>query len=194
MHLVPDGAMVHHERKPKGVTWVLLWQDDKAATPEGVQDSWCGHTYRAWASPLDLARRQTHRAGEQRLVDDAGQRLPVVNRHSGEVHEAVMVVAVQGASRDTAAEAPWTQSLPDWIGSHVRPFAALGGIPESVVPDHLNAAVTRAPRDAPELHRPDTDLAPHDGFAVIPARAGKPRDQATVDVGVPVVERGMLAR
>ena len=38
------------------------------------------------------------------------------------------------------------------------------------------------------------DLAQHDGVAVIPARAAKPRDQAKVDVGVPVVERWMLAR
>jgi transposase len=138
--------------------------------------------------------RQTHRAGEKRFVDDAGQRLPVVNRHSGEVHEAVMFVAVLGASRDTDAEATWTQSLPDWIGSHVRTFAALGGVPESVVPDHLKAAVTRAHRDAPAIHRTSPDLAQHDGFAVIPARAAKPRDTAQVEGGVQVVDRWMLAR
>jgi transposase len=192
--LVPDWAAVHHELKHKGVTLFLLWQDDKAATPEGLQYSWCCQTYRAWASKLDLVMRQTHRAGEKLFVDDAGQSLPVVNRHSGEVHEAVIVVAVLGASSYTYAEATWTQSLPDWIGSHVRTFAALGGVPEIVVPDHLKAAVTRAHRYEPEINRTDTDLAPHDGFAVIPARAAKPRDKATVEVGVQVVERWMLAR
>ena len=193
-HLVPDWATVHHELKHKGVTLFLLWQDYKAATPEGLQYSWCCQTYRAWASKLDLVMRQTHRAGEKLFVDYAGQSIPVVNRHSGEVHEAVIVVAVLGASRDTDAEATWTQRLPDWIGSHVRTVAALGGVPETVVPDHLKAAVTRAHRDAPESNRTYTDLAPPDGFAVIPARAGKPRDQAKVDVGVPVVERWILAR
>jgi transposase len=138
--------------------------------------------------------RQTHRAGEKRLVDDAGQRIPVVNRHRGEGHEAVLVVAVLGASRDTEAEATWPQRLPDWIGSHVRTCAALGGVPAIVVPDHRNAAVTRAHRDAPESNRTDTDLAPHAGCAVIPARAAKPREKATVDVGGPVVERWRLAR
>ena len=39
MHLVPDGATVHHELKHKGVTLFLLWQDYKAATPEGLQYS-----------------------------------------------------------------------------------------------------------------------------------------------------------
>ena len=192
--LGPDGATGHHELPHTGVTWLLLWPDSKAATPEGLPSRWCCPTSRAWARQRDRVRRQTHRAGEQRCVEDAGQRLPVVNRHSGAVHAAVMVVAVLGASSDTDAAAPWTQRLPDGLGSHVRTLAALGGVPASVVPDHLNAAVTRAHRDEPEGQRTDTDLAQPDGVAVIPARAAKPRDQATVDVGVPVVEGWMLAR
>ena len=45
--------------------------------------------------------RQPHRAGETLLVDDAGQGIPVVNSHSGEVHDVAMVVAVLGASNST---------------------------------------------------------------------------------------------
>jgi len=138
--------------------------------------------------------RQTHRAGEKLFVDDAGQGIPIINRHSGEVHEAVIFVAVLGASSYTYAEATWTQSLPDWIGSHVRTFAALGGVPEIVVPDNLTATVTRAPRYEPVLNRTSSGLAPHSGFAVIPARAAKPREKATVEVGGHVVERWRLAR
>jgi transposase len=97
--------------------------------------------------------RQTHRAGEKRLVDDAGQGIPVVNSHSGEVPEVAIVVAVLGASNSTYAEATWTQSLPDWMGSHVRTFVALGGVPEIGVPDNLKAAVVRAHRYEPEINR-----------------------------------------
>jgi transposase len=193
-HLVPAWATVHQELKRKGVTLFLLWQEYKAATPEGLQYSWFCQTYRAWASKLDLVMRQTHRAGEKLFVDYAGPGIPVVNRQSGEVHEAAIFVAVLGASSYTYAEATWTQSLPDWIGSHVRTFAALGGVPEIVVPDNLKAAVTRAHRYEPTLNRTYTDLAQHYGFAVMPARAAKPRDKAKVEVGVQVVERWMLAR
>jgi transposase len=45
LHLVPDWATVHHELKRKGVTLFLLWQEYKAATPDGLQYSWfwtCG--------------------------------------------------------------------------------------------------------------------------------------------------------
>src|SRR5713226_6892039 len=192
--LTPDWATVHHELKRKGVTLFLLWQEYKTTTPEGFQYSWFCQAYRAWASKLDLVMRQSHRAGEKLFVDDAGQGIPVVNSHSGEVHEVAIFVAVLGASNSTYAEATWTQSLPDWIGSHVRTFAALGGVPEIVVPDNLKAAVTRAHRYEPEINRTYAALALHDGFAIIPARAAKPRDKAKVEVGVQVVERWILAR
>jgi transposase len=138
--------------------------------------------------------RQPHRAGEKLFVDYAGQGIPVVNSHSGEVHDVAIFVAVLGASNYTYAEATWTQSLPDWIGSHVRTFAALGGVPEIVVPDNLKAAVTRAHRYEPEINRTYAALAQHYGFAIIPARAAKPRDKAKVEVGVQIVERWILAR
>ena len=38
--LAPDWAQVHQELKRKGVTLLLLWQEYKAATPEGFQYSW----------------------------------------------------------------------------------------------------------------------------------------------------------
>jgi transposase len=193
-HLVPDWSTVHRERKRKGVTLFLLWQEYKAATPDGLQYSWFCHTYRAWAQKLDLVMRQSHRAGEKLFVDDAGQGIPVINSHSGAGHEVAIFVAVLGASNSTYAEATWSQSLPDWIGSHVRTCTAFGGVPEIVVPDNLKAAVIRAHRYEPEINRTYAALAQHYGFAIIPARAAKPRDKAKVEVGVQVVERWMLAR
>ena len=192
--LAPDWAQVHQELKRKGVTLLLLWQEYKAATPEGFQYSWFCQAYRAWVGKLDLVMRQSHRAGEKLFVDYAGQGIPIVDRHSGEVHEAVIFIAVLGASNYTYVEATRTQSLPDWIGSHVRTFEALGGVPEVVVPDNLKAAVTRTHRYAPDLNRTYLDLASHYHVAIIPARAARPRDKAKVEVGVQVVERWILAR
>ncbi len=81
--------------------------------------------------------RQDHRAGEKLFVDYAGQTVPVIDRNTGEIREAQIFVAVLGASNYTYAEATWSQALPDWIGSHVRAFQFLGGVPELVVPDNL---------------------------------------------------------
>jgi transposase len=103
--LVPDWSTVHHELKRKGVTLFLLWQEYKAATPDGFQYSWFCHAYRAWASKLNVVMRQSHRAGEKLFVDYAGQGIPIVNAQTGEVHEAALFIAVLGASNYTYAEA-----------------------------------------------------------------------------------------
>jgi transposase len=190
----PDWATVHQELKRKGVTLVLLWQEYKASTPDGLQYSQFCEAYRQWAGKLDLVMRQSHRAGETLFVDYAGQTMPVINALTGEVREAAIFIAVLGASNYTFAEATWSQSLPDWIGSHVRAFAALGGVPQVVVPDNLKAAVSRPHRYEPTLNRTYAELAQHYGVAIVPARAARPRDKAKVEVGVQVVERWILAR
>lgn len=191
---MPDWTVVHQELKRKRVTLLLLWQEYKALTPEGLQDSQFCEAYRQWVGHLDLVMRQSHRAGETLFVDYAGQTMPVVNALTGEVRDATLFIAVLGASNYTFAEATWSQSLPDGIGSHVRAFAARGGVPQIVVPDNLKAAVSRAHRYEPTLNRTYADLAQHYGVALVPARPARPRDQAKVEVGVQIVERWILAR
>jgi transposase len=191
---LPDWSRVHQELKRKGVTLTLLWQEYKATHPDGLQYSYFCEAYRKWASKLDLVMRQSHRAGETLFVDYAGQTVPVVDPQSGEVHQAQVFIAVLGASNYTYAEATRSQSLPDWIASHVRAFEAFGGVPRVLVPDNLKAAVTRPHRYEPVLNRTYEALAQHYGVAVVPARAARPRDKAKVEVGVQVVERWILAR
>ena len=190
---VPDWSVVHQERRHKGVTLFLLWQEYRATRPEGYQYSWFCEHYRAWRGKLDVVMRQDHRAGEKLFVDYAGQTVPVVDRMTGEIREAQVFVAVLGASNYTYAEATWTQGLPDWIGSHQRCFRYLGGVPEIVVPDNLRAGVTKAHRYEPDANPTYQDMASHYGIAVLPTRVRRPRDKAKVEAGVLVVERWILA-
>jgi transposase len=190
---VPDWSLVHQELKRKGVTLFLLWQEYRETHPEGYQYSWfCDH-YRAWQGKLDVVMRQDHRAGEKLFVDYAGQTMPVVDRDTGEIREVQIFVAVLGASNYTYAEATWTQGLADWIGSHRRTFAFLGGVPELVVPDNLRAGVSKAHRYEPDTNPTYQDMASHYGIAVLPTRVRRPRDKAKVEAGVLVVERWILA-
>ena len=111
----------------------------------------------------------------------------------GEIHEAQVFVAVMGASNYTYAEATWSQTLPDWIGSHTRAFQYLNGVPELVVPDNLKSGVTKAHRYEPDLNPTYQDMAAHYGVAIVPTRARKPRDKAKVEGGVLIVEHWILA-
>ena len=71
--------------------------------------------------------RQLHRAGEKLFIDYCGATMEVINRTTGEIRRAEIFVAVLGASNYTFAEATWSQTLPDWIGSHIRAFEFFGG-------------------------------------------------------------------
>lgn len=191
---LPDYAEVHQELRRKGVTLMLLWEEYQALYPAGLQYSQYCERYRAWARHLKLSMRQVHRAGEQCFVDYAGQTVPVVDPRTGEVHAAQVFVAVLGASHYCYAEATMSQTLPDWIGSHVRALEYFGGVPEILVPDNLLSGVTRAHRYEPLLNTTYQDMATHYGVAIVPARVRKPRDKAKVEVAVQLVERWILAR
>lgn len=138
--------------------------------------------------------RQVHRAGEKLFVDYAGQTVGVVNPLSSEIRQAQIFVAVLGASNYTYAEATWTQQIPEWIGSHMRAFSYMEGVPKVVVPDNLKSAVTKAHRYEPDLNPSYQEMARHYGVAVLPARPYKPRDKAKAEAGVLLVERWILAR
>jgi transposase len=99
---------------------LLLWEEYRASHVGGYGYSrWC-ELYRSWEGRLSPTMRQVHAAGERLFVDYAGQTVEEVDGSTGELRTAQVFVAVLGASNYTYAEASWTQSLPDWIGSHVR--------------------------------------------------------------------------
>jgi transposase len=190
----PDWTHVHRELRRPGVTRMLLWEEYRQREPGGYGYSrWC-ELYRAWEGRLSPTMRQVHPAGERMFVDYAGQIIELIDGRSGEIRQAQIFVAVMGASSYTYAEASWTQTLPDWIGSHVRALAFMGGVPAQLVPDNPKVGVDRANWYEPGLNRTYLDLATHYQTAILPARPRKPRDKAKVEVGVLVVERWILAR
>ncbi len=190
----PDFAYLHAELKRPGVTRLLLWQEYKAAMPDGWQCSVFCDQYRRWLGSQNVVLRQNHIPGDKMFVDYAGQTVPIVDASSGEEVAAQVFVAVLGASSYTYAEATWTQTLPDWLGSHVRALEDFGGVPGAAVPDNLKSGVSKAHRYDPALNPAYQDFAEHYGLAILPARVRKPRDKAKVEVGVQVVERWILVR
>ena len=190
----PDFAALHRELSRAGVTRMLLWQEYKAAHPEGWQYSVFCDRYRRWLATQDPVLRLEHAPGEKLFVDYAGQTVPVIDRHTGEERAAQIFVAVLGHSNYTYAEASWSQKLPDWLGSQARALEFMGGVPQAIVPDNLKSAVSRAHRYEPELNPSYQDFAEHYGVAILPTRVRKPRDKAKVESGVLIVERWILAR
>jgi hypothetical protein len=64
-----------------------------------------------------------------------------------------------------------------WIGSLLRAHEFLGGVSEIVVPDNVQAGVTKPCRYEPDINRTYEELAAHYGVAAIPARQITPREK-----------------
>jgi transposase len=81
------------------------------------------------------------------------------------------------------------QSLPYWIGGHIRAAEEFGGVPRIVRPDNLKAGVKSPCWYEPEINPTYQAWTDHYDAAVIPARVRKPQDKASVENGVLSVER-----
>lgn len=158
----PDWGALAIELKKPGVTLSILWEEYRAVHPEGYAYSRFCDLFRGFERRLSPMMRQEHVAGDKVFVDYSGKKLPIADRKTGEIREAEIFLGVLGASSYTFAEATWSQTLPDWIGSHVRMFRFFGGVPRLI-----GSRQSEVWRESVELLRPrDQPQLRHDGFAL----------------------------
>ena len=124
---------------------------------------------------------EVHKGGEKAFVDYSGKTVLVFDGEQSVWRQAQIFVGVLGASNYTYAEATWSQSLEDWLGSHTRMVEFFGGVPNAIVPDNVKAAVTRSNRYEPQLNRSYQQWAEHYHTAVLPALQRRPKDKAKVE-------------
>ena len=193
-HTEPDWAALARELKRSGVNLMVLWEEYGAAHPGGYSYSRFCELYRAFERRLSPTMRQHHLAGDKVFVDYSGKTIAIVDKLTGEIHPAQIFVGVLGASNYTYSEASWTQTLPDWIGAHVRMFGFFQGSPRLLVPDNLKAGVHKPSFYDPEVNRTYGRMAAHYEVGILPARPRKPRDKAKVEAGVRFAQSYILGR
>jgi transposase len=192
----PDCAWIHGElKRHRHVTLQLLWEEYSGQHGAAAyrRSAFCDH-YRRWAKRLKRSMRQRHFAGEKLFIDYAGRTVPIYGRSGEEAFQAHLFVTAMGAGGCAYAEATRTESLPDWLASHVRALEYYGAAPTIFVPDNPKVGVTRADRYEPELQRSYAELAAHYRAVVIPARPYRPKDKSRVELTVLLVCRWVLAR
>jgi transposase len=150
----PNWRFVAQELKRKGVTLSLLWQEYRAAHPEGYGYTWFCQRFAAHRLRANPSFRNRHEAGAAMQTDYAGPTVEVIDPKTGVIHQAQIFVAVLGASSLTFAMASFSQRLPDWIEGQVRALSYFGGVPKAIVNDYVPGHVIR-------LLCPERFCAPH---------------------------------
>jgi transposase len=190
---LPDWEWVCREIRKKGMTLRLLWREYRDVHSTGLGYSQFCERYRDYLKHTSPIMRQIYKAGEKAFVDYAGMTVPWIDVITGEIHDAQIFVGAMGASQFTFAEATATQSMPDWILSHIRMWEYFGGVSAVVVPDNLKSGVTKAHRYDPDINFNYQQLSKHYGFAIVPARVREPQDKAKAENAVGCIEKQILA-
>jgi transposase len=115
---------------------------------------------------------------------------------SGCQRKAWVFVMVLGHSRHQFCRTAFDQKTTTWIRLHEEAFRSFGGVPRTLVPDNLKAAVTRAAFGVSDgtaaLNRSYRELARHYGFKVDPTPPRSPKKKGKVESGVKYVKRNAL--
>ena len=110
---------------------------------------------------------------------------------SGRQRKAWVFVMVLGYSRWMFAKVVFDQKVETWLKLHIDAFVALGGVPATIVPDNLKAAVVRAAfavDDTPGIHRSYRELARYYGFKIESTPVCSPEKKGKVEAGVRYVK------
>jgi transposase len=185
---------LERELKRPHATRHLLWQEYLLTHPDGYRyTQFCHHL-----KQMLIARRPTavltHRAGEKLFVDFAGDRMEVIDIHTGAAKNVHIFIACLPYSGYTFTMAVEQQTTEDFLHALACCLEHLGGCPGIVVPDNLKAAVVKTDRYEPALNRLMEDFANHYGFGVMPARAYHPRDKAKVENHVRIIYSRVYAK
>jgi len=143
----------------------------------------------------NLSMRQEYYPGEVMFVDFSGKHLYITDCDSGIRKSVEVFVASLGFSQMIYATAVETQAIPNWIEANTRALEYYGGAPCRTVPDNLKAAVVK-PRHGSEdavLTRSYKSFGEHYGVVPMPARSGRPQDKSLAEIGVRVVNLGIIA-
>ena len=169
---------VYQEMAPPDVSYLRFWR----ALQKNVN--------------IDLSskvRIRFHYKPGERFEMDYCDGFLIHDKKTGKTKKTHLFVCASSGSDYTYGEFAFSQKSDDFIGVQDRCFAYYGGVPEAVVIDNLKSGVKQAHRYDPEVNPVYFDYAKHMGFIVLPARPYTPRDKATIEATIGVIQRQFFA-
>ena len=192
----PDFEALREEMAKPEVNAQLLWHEYREQNPEGLKRSTFYNRLGLAGTP-DLPCPNMHqdaKGGEKLMIDYSGVKASYTDAQSGIIIEVELFVANWMASSFLYVEASPSQGIEDWIASNVRALRFFGCAPTYLVPDNLKSGIDKANFYDPTVNRAYAEFAKHYGCAVLPARARRPKDKASVESNVKFVQIHILGR
>lgn len=140
-------------------------------------------------SPLPFRRMETA-PGEEAQID-FGKGAPLVGK-DGRRRKTHVIRVVLSHSRKAYSEVVRRQTTENFIRCLENAFVHFGGVPNTLVPDNLKAAVIRADWYDPDLNPKIQSFCEYYGTVLLPTKPGTPRHKGKVERGVSYVQDNAL--
>lgn len=173
--------------KKPGCTREALWSEYLRQNPGGYSYSQFNEHFARWRKKVKASGKLDHKAGDKVFVDYAGKKLQIIDKHTGEITEAEVFVAILPASQYTYVEASKSQKKEDFIQSMNNCLSFFGGVPKAIVTDNLKSAVSKSSKYEAILNKSLKSLAIHYQTSINPTRAYSPQDKALVEGAIKLV-------
>ena len=141
------------------------------------------------SNPLPF-RRMEVMPGEEAQID-FGTGAPVID-HTGRRRKTHVLRVVLSHSRKAYSEAVFRQTTDNLIQVLENAFMHLGGVPKTLVPDNLKAAVIKADWYDPDLNPKLQSFCEHYGTVLLPTKPRMPRHKGKVERGIAYVQDNAL--
>ena len=141
------------------------------------------------ATPLPFRRIEVGPAEEAQI--DFGTGAPIITE-DGRRRRTHVLRVVLSHSRKGYSESVFRQTTENLIRCLENAFWHFGGVPQTLVPDNLKAAVLKADRYDPELNPKLRSFCEHYGTVLLPTKPRTPRHKGKVERGVDYVQENAL--
>lgn len=153
------------------------------------------HSVRRYVAKLNKTqplpfRRMEVAPGEEAQID-FGTGAPVIDSE-GKRRRTHVLRVVLSHSRKAYSEVVYRQTTDNLIQCLENAFMHFGGVPKTIVPDNLKAAVIKADWYDPDLNPKLQSFCEHYGTVLLPTKPRMPRHKGKVERGVDYVQENAI--
>jgi len=177
---------LYDELQKPHATRMILWEEYRQQVQDGYgYAQFCEHLSR-FIETRKAVMILDHNPAASMMFDFAGDKIPLVDRHSGEVTWCLVLICVLPFSGYTYVEAMIRATQLLLLKALNNAMIFFGGVPLSGKTDNMRQVVKKANRYEPAFEELAQQWALHFGTTLMAARVKKPRDKASAETHVNV--------
>jgi hypothetical protein len=174
-----------HNATLKGDPLSAVWEEQVLTNPATATIPYVSfwREYRRCFPQVPLDLHKIHPPAERCEIDYKGDApgLGYIDRRTGEFVPCRLFGAVLCFSQLFFPRATLSEKQSDLLDSIAEAYSYFGGVPLTSAVDNARAAVSRAHRYDPDIHREFAHFCNHFGTAPLAMRPGKPKDKNLIE-------------